>query len=170
MVEEKKRVIPSTNKALILLMAVSWAVTLILFLSGFKKINPYLLLFAFAAAAVWIYYLIRKPKDFDIYQIVKKLKNQHYAKGHEMLDTRDFQVIPVTPTSAYVHFPFEGMVAFFEGSRIKGIEFNHIYRLLRRQEKSRLFSESIKYLGAESRLKQSAEMLNVDLRSLGLEE
>lgn len=169
-IEEKKKLQLTTNKALIYLVVASWAVTLILFLSGFKKLNPYLLLLAFIASAALVYYLIKRPKDYDIYRIVEEWTAQHYKKYHSFLDTRDFQVVPLTPVSAYVHLPFEGMVAFFEGNKIKGIEFNHIYRVLRRQEKSKLFSESIKYLGAESKLRQSAEALNVDLKSLGLEQ
>lgn len=169
MADDKKKIITSTNKSLIFLVIISWIITAILFLSGFKKINSYIILAVLTASAIFIYQITKKKKSYDIYRLVEKLRNEHYQKNSQFLDTRDFQSVSITPDSTYIYLPFEGLVAYFEGDTIKGLELNHPYRMLRRQEKSKLFLESIKYLGAESRLKQTAEAMNVDLKSLGIE-
>ena len=169
MADDRKRVVTATNKVLVYLVIASWAITSILFFSGFRKINPYLLLVVLIALAISVYYIIRKPKPYDIYRIIDEWKTSHYKKERILLDTRDYQVIPITPSLFYVHLPHEGLMGYFDNGKMTGIENNHIYGVLRRNEKSRLVAESIKYLGTEARLKQTAEALNIDLRSLGLE-
>ena len=168
MSEIKKKPITTTNKGLVILAVVEAVIILVLFLSGFKKINPVLLLLVFAVAGIIIFFFLRKKKDMDLPEMIDMVVNTWYAKMKEPLNPLEAQGIPITPEITQIYFPYEGKTFEVNNRRITGLQVRHILNVVKGQEKSNVFREGIKYLGAEQKLKQRAEDLNIDTESLGL--
>lgn len=168
MPEETKKLVTTTNKGLLLLaFIIEPVIILILFLSGFKKINPYLLLTALAVAVGFAYYFIRKPKELDLPQIVDKIKHDWYNKEKSFLNANGYQAVQIADVTL-VYFPFEEKTFEFRNNKIIGVQTRHILNVVKEKEKSNLFKESIRYLGVESKIKQRAEELNIEPETLGL--
>ena len=168
---EAKKPITATNKGLIFLAIAEAVIIVVLFLSGFKRINPYLLLLVLVAGTVLFYYYLKKPKVEDFYEVVDKTRARHLEKFGKYLDARDVQAMPLTPELSFYYFPLEGLTFYYSHltRRITGIVYRHLFKAVKEQEKSDLFKTTQKHLGAESRLKSVAETLNVDLERIGLE-
>ena len=167
--QQNKRVVTTTSKALIWLAVIEFAVIVILVLSGFVTINPYLLFLALLIGAAAVFFFFRKPKELDAYQIMSLCRRKHAQEAGYGLDVRDFQAIPLSPTLTFCYFPYAGYNFWFNGKKIVGIQIKHINRAIREQEKSRIFETVQKTTGAEARAKQLADAFGIDRESLGLE-
>ena len=167
---ETAKVKTVTNKGLIWIVVIEAVLLAIFILSGFNKANPYLVFGIVIVAAILVYLHWRKPKELDFYATLEKISQRHHEKtGGYSLDTGQAYAMQVTDDLSYFYLPMEAKTFEVKNGIVKGIVPRHLYKAAREKEKSRLFSESIKYSGAEARLKHSAEALNVDIESLGLE-
>jgi len=169
-VAEEKRVVSRTSRGLIILSVLLTVVIAILILSGFRKVNPYLLLAAVlgGGAAVWHYF--RKPKEHDIYSMLDSIKMGEYKKRGHFSDTADFIATPLTNEITELYLPNEGMTYEISSNLVRGLLPRHLYKVVKEKDKSRLFDVSQRVLGAEAKVKQAAESLNVDVAELGLNE
>lgn len=166
---DAKRVMTTTSKGLMVLVVILGVVIAILILSGFRKVNPYLLLAAILGGTGIIFYFMKKPKEHDIYRMIEGIQKKEYKKRGYFLDTNDFIATPLTSEITELYLPNEGMTYEIINNSIRGLLPRHLYRVIKEKDKSRLFETSQKVLGAEARVKQSAEALNIDVESLGLE-
>lgn len=167
--ENNKKVITTTSKLLIWVSVIEFAIIALLVLSGFNQVNPYFLLFTLIVFSGVIIYFVRKPKEMDIFKLKEYVQNKYYQKEGRGLDMRDSEVIQATPEITYLYLPKEGTSFEIRGKLIKGIQSRHVYDVIKALEKSKLFDSSQKYSGAAAKLKQSADALNIDPESLGLE-
>jgi len=124
---------------------------------------------ALAAAGAVIAYYLKKPKEQDLLKIVKKLQQRFYVEQCRALDITEFQAIPITENITNIYLPYEAITFEVSNNVLKGLQIRHLYKVTREQEKSRLFSESLKYLGAKQQIKQQANLFGVDVENLGLE-
>lgn len=165
----EKRPVAVASRTLMVALAVSIVIIVILVVSGFNKVNPFLLLASLCVAAFVVYYFTRKPKVLDIYKMKQDLQKYHYQKFNSFLDFEQMQVIPVTDSITHFYLPYEGRTFEFNGSRIVGLQARHILKVIREQEKSRLFESAQKAAGAHAQLKSVSDSLGIDPASVGLE-
>lgn len=172
MSEEKQQIkkpITTTSKVLIWIAVAETVLLVVLFLSGFKKVNPYLLFFAFIGTAVFIYWYFKKPKELDFDKQIDIIKQRHYQANGKFLNDADAVGLPIAPDVTYIYFPNEGLTFDFRGKLVKGILPRHLYPAIKQQEKSRLFESSQKFLSSRELVKQQAGAAGIDVESLGLE-
>lgn len=167
---ETKRVMTTTSKGLLVLFIISVVIIAILILSGFRKVNPYLLAAVIIVGSFAIFYFLRKPKAHDIYRMLDDIQKSEYKKRGHFIDATDFIATPLTNEITELYLPNEGLTYEISNNLIQGLLPRHLYKVIKEKDKSRLFETSQKVLGAEARVKQSAEALNIDVESLGLNE
>ena len=167
--QQVKKPITTTSRVLIWLVAAETILVLILFLSGFTKLNPYLLFAAFIGTAVFIYWYFKRPRELDFDRQVEIIKQSHYKNNGKFLNSADAIGLPIAPDVTYIYFPNEGLTFDFRGKLVKGIIPRHLYPAIKQQEKSRLFESSQKFLSSRELVKQQASAAGIDVESLGLE-
>ena len=165
----EKKLMTTGTKFLIILCILLSGFIVLLILSGFKKVNPYLLFLFFAFIAAAVVYFIRKPKRKDIYDMIDIVKQRQLKKNGIFIDAANAQAIPVTDEITYLYFPNDASTYEIRNSMISGVVDRHLLKVVKEMEKSRLFELWQKTAGAEAKVKSTAESLGVDLTSLGLE-
>ena len=163
------KAVTKTSKALIWISIIELGIIVLLLVSGFRKLEPFLLLFSLLVLGGVIYYFMRKPKEYDIFKLISMVQSKAYKEWGYSLDIRDAQVVPVTPELTELYLPHEPLSFRIINNKVRGVQIRHLYKSIKELEKSRLFESSQKYLGAEAKIKQQAENLNIDVESLGLE-
>lgn len=167
--QQVKQPITTTSRVLIWFLATETLLLAVLFLSGFKKLNPYLLFIAFAGIAVFVYWYFKRPREMDFNAQIAKIKESYYRSNGRFLNDIDAIGLPIAPDVTYIYFPNEGLTFDFRGNLMKGILPRHLYPAIKHQEKSRLFEISQKFLSSRELVKQQATAAGIDLESLGLE-
>lgn len=167
---EERKVVTKTSRGLIILSVVLTVIIIILIVSGFRKVNPYLLLVVVLLGVAIVWYFFRKPKGHDVYKMIEDIQAREYKKRGYFLDISDFIATPLTNEITELYLPNEGMTYEVSNNLVRGLLARHLYKVVREKEKSRVFETSQKVLGAEAKVRQAAENLNIDTSELGLSE
>lgn len=140
-------------------------------LSGLK-FNPFLLAFALFLLGGVVFFFYKGKKQLDFFDVIANVRRRYHSFYGYWLDPTDVQAIPLTPEISFFFFPYEALTFYFDVAKQKvyGAQISHLYNVVKRQEKSSLFSSSQKYLGIEAQLRQQAELLGIDTERLGLDK
>lgn len=167
--QEAKKPIAVASKALLIVVIIEAVIIMILIFSGFKKISVFVIYYMAAGAAVIGFIYWKRHRQADLYSLIEDVAQRHYAKTGYALDVDDAYAVPVAADIVNIYFPNEGLTFEIRNQMVMGILPRHLYKVVREQEKSRLFDTTQKILSGKSQLKQQAELLGVDIGSLGLE-
>ena len=169
---EVKRSWFSANKALITLVIVLVVIIVVLIISGLKKVNASLLLMIISAVGAFIWFVLRKPKQKDLYQIIEDISLRHYRKTQSFLTTSIERVqcipIPSSDNLMYLNFIDDGLTFEIRDYKVVGLEHRYIYPVLKQREKSTLIQRAIESTGALGKATAAAAALNIEPEDIGL--